>query len=146
MYVKNEIIKDELKELLGVNVYFDRILAFHTTFCVGGKAKYFITADTYHQLKSSLEILDEKHIPIFILGKGSNILISDKGFNGAIIKLGRDFNNIKINETVIQAGALVSLPQIVGICHKNSLKGISFAVGIPGSLGGAIITNAGTKE
>lgn len=115
----------------------------HTTFRIGGAADLFITPATEEQLRMSLGILKEEEIPYFIIGNGSNILVSDEGIRGAVISLGRSMTGIAVNENLIRAEAGTLLSQIANAAREHSLTGLEFAGGIPGSLGGACMMNAG---
>ncbi len=134
---------EELKSFLKTKVAKDKSLAPLVTLRTGGNAKLFINVDTFNELRQALLILKKFNLPYFVLGKGSNLLVSDQGFNGAIIKLGKEFGHVQIDGEYIQAGAAVPLPLLVRISLKNSLKGLAFAVGIPGTFGGALALNAG---
>ncbi len=115
----------------------------HTSFKVGGAAEIFFQPENINELKQSLLFVHRYHIPYFIMGNGSNLLVSDNGIEGAVIKIGEHLSNITIDgETVIaESGALLST--LSKQCAREGLKGIEFASGIPGSLGGAIAMNAG---
>ena len=109
----------------------------HTTFKIGGKADYFVNVKTAEELKKVLNKAWELGLPLFILGKGSNILVSDKGIDGVVICL-NGMGNITVNGNEITADAGASLS---GVCVKaceNSLTGLEFAYGIPGTVGGAL--------
>ena len=116
-------------------------LAKYTTFKIGGPAKYFYIAKTSKQIINAVKLTQELKISYFILGGGSNILISDRGFNGLAIKTeSRKFKIIK-NRIFAEAGA--KLNDLINASIKNNLSGLEWAVGIPGTLGGAINGNAG---
>jgi UDP-N-acetylmuramate dehydrogenase len=119
-------------------------LSRHTTFRIGGPAKYFIEAKTAEELALALDFARENKLKTFFLGKGSNVLFSDKGFEGVVIKPA--FSRVVIkNETMIaEAGA--SLHKIVNLAMNHSLSGLEGVVGIPGSVGGAVAMNAGVGE
>ncbi|MBQ9436949.1 MAG: UDP-N-acetylmuramate dehydrogenase [Lachnospiraceae bacterium] len=135
----------------------DESLSRHTTFRTGGPADYFLTLETLTELKDTLAFLREKEIGFFLLGRGSNVLVSDKGYRGVIISLGGEFNVVDItlssgtyppnensdNFTNIHAGAGTSLAALASFACKHSLTGLEFASGIPGSVGGGVIMNAG---
>jgi UDP-N-acetylmuramate dehydrogenase len=113
----------------------------YTTFRIGGKAKYFFVAKNREQLFFAILTAEKNKLPFFILGGGSNILVSDKGFNGLIIKVGN--NNWALRKNKIFGGAGVNLSKLVNIAKENNLSGLEWAAGIPGTLGGAIYGNAG---
>ncbi len=119
-------------------------LSKHTTFKIGGDADIFLTVNTETALVQILDFLNENYIPFFLLGNGSNVLASDKGFRGIIIKLGRDFNKINLlNDFEIVCGTGVPLSSFCRYAEKNSLSGAEFLYGIPGTVGGAVFMNAG---
>lgn len=113
----------------------------YSTFKIGGKAKYFFIAKNKQELISAVLSAKKLKLPFFILGNGSNLLISDKGFKGLVIKL--QATNYKLQENLIYAEAGVPLGQLVNIASKNNLAGFEWAVGIPGTLGGSVYGNAG---
>jgi UDP-N-acetylmuramate dehydrogenase len=132
-----------------VNILFDESLSGHTSFHIGGKAKYFITVHNERTLKLILERMGGK---FFIIGAGTNTLFRDKPFNGTIIRLGRDFNRIKIKKmsddgtALIEVGAAVNLFTLNTFLKNNQLGGLEWSYGIPGSIGGATYINAGAFE
>lgn len=115
----------------------------HTTFRIGGAAKYFFTP------KNSTEIYDiicycrENHTPYYILGNGSNVLFSDDGYDGAIINIYNSMNDISVTGESIYAMAGALLSKIAVTAKNNELHGMEFAAGIPGTIGGAMVMNAG---
>ncbi len=120
-------------------------LAEYTTFGVGGSADYFCVVDERKDLISLFKWCRDIKIPFLIIGNGSNLLISDKGFRGLVIKLGIDFQKINHVNNIVTADAGVSLPFLLKKTKTYSLAGIEPLVGIPGTVGGAVITNAGTR-
>ena len=109
----------------------------YTTFKIGGNAKYFLIARTKDDLISAVKFSREKKLPFFILGGGSNLLVSDEGFNGIIIKI--ENKKLKIKKSKIVAGAGVSLGKIVGVAARAGFSGMEWAVGIPAAtIGGAV--------
>ena len=115
----------------------------HTSFRIGGPADYFLLPSTAEEVKKILEICKEKELPYFILGNGSNLLVSDEGYCGVIIQLYRNYGGITVEGTDIRAGAGALLSQIASAAKNASLTGFEFAGGIPGTLGGAVVMNAG---
>lgn len=120
----------------------DEIMKNHTSFKIGGKADYFVNVSTVNELKLVLVELKKREIPYFVIGKGSNLLVSDNGIEGAVISLA-GFEEISLCDDTITAGAGVSLARLCTYALENSLSGLEFAYGIPGSLGGALYMNAG---
>lgn len=124
-------------------VRLDEPMKNHTTFRIGGPADLFIAPATEDQLKMTLDVMKEENIPYFIIGNGSNLLVSDEGVQGAVISLGRSLTGISIENNVIHAEAGTMLSQMAAAARDHSLTGLEFAAGIPGSLGGACMMNAG---
>lgn len=120
----------------------NEIMKNHTSFKIGGNADYFIECDCADCLKTVFEGLKKHNVPYLVLGKGSNLLMSDKGYRGAIISLS-GFDNITIENDNITAGAGLSLAKLCVSAFENGLTGLEFAYGIPGSVGGALYMNAG---
>lgn len=115
----------------------------YTTFSVGGPAKFLITVNNGKELADVLSLIKKNEEKYFLLGNGSNILVSDKGYDGVVIKLGGDFQQIETNEDRIKVGAGVTLSMLAKTAMQNSLTGLEFASGIPGTVGGALFMNAG---
>lgn len=139
-----ELYKKEISSLVNSKILFDEPLKKHTTFGVGGLASIFIYPSSIDDLKKILKYSFKNNIKIFFMGSGSNMLISDDGFNGIVICLRKSFKNFDYNdsfETI--AGTGVMLGQMVRILTKNSVKGLESLIGVPGTLGGALIMNAG---
>ncbi len=122
-----------------VNERLDR----HTTFKVGGPCKALLLAETTEELKAVLRLLKEEREDFFILGNGSNLLVSDEGYDGYVIKLTGDFLSVKLEGDSIVAGAGVLLSKVCTFARDNALSGLEFAYGIPGTVGGAMVMNAG---
>lgn len=117
----------------------------HTTFRIGGEADRFLTVENRAQLTALLGILRQKSIPWLLLGNGSNLLVSDKGFRGAVLALGGEFAKLQLlpDGKTVRAGAGVMLASLCAFARDRSLTGLEFAWGIPGSVGGAAYMNAG---
>ena len=116
----------------------------HTSFKVGGPARYFVKAESLDDLKKALDLASEKGIPFFILGNGTNLLVSDKGFDGVIITLAGEFSLIEdLGNGAFKVGAAVPLGRFARSVLKQGFAGIHKLAGIPGTLGGAIYMNAG---
>lgn len=116
-------------------------LAPYTTFKIGGPAKYFYMAKTSEDIKQSVQFAKESKLSYYILGNGSNILVSDQGFNGLVIKLRN--TKYEIRNTSIDCESGLMLGKLVNESIKNGLTGLEWLIGIPGTLGGAIYGNAG---
>lgn len=114
----------------------------HTTFKIGGTADVFVLPKDKAELKFTLNNAKNLGVPIFILGKGSNLLVSDKGIEGAVVSLSM-LNEIKAEDNIITCGAGANLSAVCTVALKNGFSGLEFAYGIPGSVGGAVYMNAG---
>ncbi len=136
------LIRD-LAEKVGFEYLENEPLCRHTSFKIGGDAELFVTVFNSEQLKAVVDTCKENDIPLFILGKGSNLLISDNGLKGVVLTLGGEFRNISVKENTITCGAGVNLAKLCTFAMNRSLKGLEFAFGIPGSVGGAVFMNAG---
>ena len=139
-----DLNKKEISRLVESKILFDEPLKKHTTFGVGGLASVFIYPSSINDLKKILKYSYNNKIKIFFMGSGSNMLISDEGFDGIVICLRKSFKNFDYNdsfETI--AGTGVMLGQMVRTLTKNSVKGLESLIGVPGTLGGALIMNAG---
>lgn len=115
----------------------------HTTFRIGGPADYFVTPKDANQVSHIIRVCQEYQIPYYIMGNGSNLLVGDRGFRGVIIQIYKEMNQVIVEgvELKVQAGALLS--RIASEALGNELGGFEFAAGIPGTIGGAAVMNAG---
>ena len=118
-------------------------MSAHTTFRAGGPARYFVTPEGEKELAAVLAACREAEKAYYILGNGSNLLVSDHGYRGVIIQLDRNLGEITVNGTEIRAAAGALLSTIAATARRSSLSGFEFAGGIPGTLGGAVTMNAG---
>lgn len=125
------------------NVYFEEPMKKHTTFRIGGAADYYLCPHTPEEIREIIQVCREEQIPWFVIGNGSNLLVSDSGYRGAVIQIYQNFSRVVCEETVIRAQAGALLSQIAAQAQKSSLTGFEFAAGIPGTLGGAVTMNAG---
>ena len=122
-------------------------LARHTSYRIGGKASLFITCHSYHALRRAIETLDHEQVPWVIIGRGSNLLVADEGYEGAVVTLGREFSHTVVADdgVTVTTGAGVIFARLVNEMYAKGLSGLEFAMGIPGTVGGAISMNAGTR-
>ncbi len=132
-----------LAETLKIKYSENEAMALHTSFKIGGAADIFLSPDSAQKLAEILSFVKREEIPFFILGSGSNLLVSDKGIEGAVISTAELSDLRLVDETTIYAGAGVSLAALCCFARDNGLTGLEFAYGIPGSVGGAIYMNAG---
>ena len=114
----------------------------HTTFRIGGKADLFVSADEKSLPQLLKEAADEK-IPITIIGNGSNLLVGDGGIRGLVIEIGKGMDKIGISDNSMTVGAGTLLSKAANTAAEHGLSGMEFAAGIPGSVGGAVVMNAG---
>lgn len=131
-------------EQLGAKIEYDAPMKKYTTFKCGGNASLLITPDSIDTLKKIISFCHSKDIKPLIIGNGSNLLVTDNGINGVVIKIGSQMSEIKlIDETTIFCEAGASLKSLCMFALENSLSGLEFAFGIPGNVGGAVYMNAG---
>lgn len=139
-----DLIQEELKDRLGENLEFNILLKDHTTMKVGGIADYFFRAKDIESIVAAVRLAREFNIPFVIIGGGSNIVVSDIGFKGLVIK--NESSNLVINpesgEVIADSGVNVST--LLNRVASHNMGGIEFLAGIPGTLGGAIYGNAGS--
>jgi UDP-N-acetylmuramate dehydrogenase len=137
----------ELKQISGLRVKLDEPLARYTSMKIGGPADYFVEAQTDAALASLLRLLDQHAMNFCLLGNGSNVLISDRGVRGVVVRLAGEFKKIgwvDDGERVhVNVGAAYAVTQLVREAARKGFAGLEFAEGIPGSVGGALFMNAG---
>ena len=136
---------DQTAQALGCPLRVDEPMARHTTFQIGGSADRFLTVENAAQLQGLLSCLRQAGIPYLVLGKGSNLLVSDKGIRGAVLHLGGDFKKVEVlpDGRTLRAGAGAPLASVCALARERSLTGLEFAWGIPGSVGGGAYMDAG---
>ena len=140
----NILSENHVKELSQYGrVEFNSPLAHHTTFKTGGNADILITPYTEDSISHIISIVKNEHIPIHIIGGGSNLLISDKGLQGITIKISGE-SSFNISDGYIYAGAALSKEQFISYAINERFGGVEFMAGIPGTIGGGIFMNAGT--
>lgn len=135
---------EELKNIIPEErIKADELMKLHTTFRIGGPAKYFVIPETKEEVKEIIACCKNADMPYYILGNGSNLLVSDKGYEGVVIQIFKNMNQITLDGDTItsQAGAILS--SVANKALDAGLTGFEFAAGIPGTLGGACVMNAG---
>lgn len=149
-----------MQHLLNINMYLNSFKSFldskdisyaenenlssYTSFRIGGPAAILAEPDCIQKLSDLMKYLKQENIKTFILGKGSNLLVSDDGFDGCVVRLKGDFETIELtDECTIKTGAGAKLIALCNFALENSLSGLEFAYGIPGTVGGAVYMNAG---
>ena len=125
------------------DIKLEELMKYHTSFRVGGPAKIFLEVRSEEILKKIILALKERELPYFVLGNGSNLLVSDNGYDGVIVYLGKEFSEINTAGNKIIAGAAALLGKVARTARDHGLTGLEFAAGIPGSLGGGVVMNAG---
>ena len=140
----NQNFYDKLNNVIAKDsILIDEPMSRHTTFRVGGPADFFVTPKAKEEVRNVIRICKEAGMPYYIIGNGSNLLVSDAGYRGVIVQIYKEMNEVKVEGDLVkaQAGALLS-----GIAAKAlgaELSGFEFASGIPGTIGGACVMNAG---
>ncbi|MDL2301380.1 UDP-N-acetylmuramate dehydrogenase [Lachnospiraceae bacterium OttesenSCG-928-D06] len=141
--ISDTIMQSITKFVPRENLYIKEPMDKHTTFRVGGPADCLIELEDSEQVQNLLRYLNQLDIPFFVLGKGSNLLVSDGGYEGIVLHIGPKMNKIRVvgNKIVAKAGALMS--KVARTAYENGLTGLEFAAGIPGTIGGGVVMNAG---
>ncbi|MBI3013088.1 MAG: UDP-N-acetylmuramate dehydrogenase [Elusimicrobia bacterium] len=138
-----------MKELadVGLNLIAGEPMSQHTTLGIGGPAEWYAEVFSVPQLVSLLNYTQEKNKPLFFLGAGSNLLVSDSGIPGIVARMRGEFEVLSfLQGDRVRAGSSVFLPNLVKQCADRSLGGIEALAGVPGTVGGALVMNAGTRE
>ena len=138
--------KDALPEIVtqpGSRLRLREPLAKHTYFGIGGEATAYIEISTISELSAVARFHKQWDVPIAVIGRGSNLLVSDRGFNGIGIRLVGELAKLEADGNIVSVGAGLSLPALSKTMARSGLSGVEFALGIPGSVGGALIMNAG---
>ena len=133
----------ELNEYQVGTVKKDEELARHTTMKIGGPADLFIEPTSIDGLKKTMQLVQKYRVNWRAIGRGSNLLVSDQGIEGVVIKLGNNLKDMKLDGTQLTVGAGYSIVALAVLISKKGLSGLEFASGIPGSVGGAVYMNAG---
>ena len=125
------------------DILMNEPMSSHTTFRVGGEASMLVRISSPDQLLKLIPYLNDIGEPYYVIGNGSNILVGDKGYNGVILEIGSGMSDIRVEGNRIIAGAGALLSSIARVALENDLSGLEFASGIPGSIGGGVVMNAG---
>ena len=139
-------LKEQLQHLDGVEADWDIMMAGHTSLRVGGPVSCLLRPLDLAGLQTAVQVLNQNHYPYFILGRGTNLLVKDAGIRAVAISLEEGFSQVKCMDPSgrVQAGAGLRLSRLLRFCLQQSLSGLEFIAGIPGSVGGALRMNAGT--
>jgi len=134
-------VEERLRKVLGEGLLTHEPLRHHTTFRIGGPADFYFAARTADQMVAALRVAHEAELPVFLLGGGSNLLVSDDGFRGLVVR--NAIEQVEFDGAAAQVGAGADFLQFIYECRDHGLSGLEFAAGIPGSIGGALYGNAG---
>jgi UDP-N-acetylmuramate dehydrogenase len=136
----------ELKNLIHGKVLMNHAVAPYTTYHLGGPAAAFVEPQSVEDLSSMLRCLNHGQVPYLMLGGGSNVLFADEGYQGVVIRLGRAFQGIHIEGDRVRVKAGTKLVTVLSKTREANLGGVEFFAGIPGTIGGAVVGNAGAKK
>lgn len=125
------------------SVRLDEPMKLHTTFRVGGAADYFVRPHSADEIAGLIQLCREQELPYFILGNGSNLLVSDEGYRGMIINVMDNMSGVRVEDGRVSAEAGAMLIRVSTLAKEHALTGLEFASGIPGTIGGAVYMNAG---
>lgn len=139
----SEQVKSAFTNLISCPILFDKPMRNYTTFGIGGPAEVLIIPDSEDDLRHTLKFASQNLIPITIIGNGSNLLVSDYGIEGIVIKIAGCFNEVALSGGRVTAGAGCPLSKLSELVASQGLTGLEFSIGIPGTVGGAVVTNAG---
>lgn len=141
------IIYDKLKKILPCNnIKLNESMKNHTSFRVGGPADILVLPRDVREISGIVKLCKDANIPFLVIGNGTNLLVRDNGIRGVVIKLSKNFNDISIDKNFIRCKSGVLLSTAARFALKNSLSGLEFAHGIPGTVGGATVMNAGAYD
>jgi len=136
---------EELRKLISGEVYQHEPMQRHTSWRIGGPADMFVIPRDEEDLRRALHYARRNGTPVYVVGNGTNLLVSDKGIRGMVVKIGPGLSNLEVCSGTITAGAGVSLPRLAGVAWQHGLSGFEFLAGIPGTVGGALVMNAGAN-
>ena len=141
--IQQEFCQKIKQQLITGTLLEQELMSRHTSFRIGGPADYFVEPASVDELAGVLSLARQEKVPFFIVGNGSNLLVSDEGFRGMIVHTGGSLRSISVEGDVIYAQAGALLGAVAGAALEAELTGMEFAAGIPGTLGGAVCMNAG---
>jgi UDP-N-acetylmuramate dehydrogenase len=136
-------LEDELREYFRERLQMNQSLAEFTSFRIGGPADMFVSVESEGELMRAKRAAHQAGVPTFCLGHGTNLLVSDRGIRGLVIRLGEGFNQISIDDVKVTAGAGAGFGELVETVVDRGLEGLEFGEGIPGTVGGGLVMNAG---
>lgn len=133
----------KLSDKIQGEIRFQEPLARYTTWRIGGPADVFVIPETIDDIRRTLAFASDHDLPLFVLGRGSNILIDDAGLPGVVLYMARSLQAIEITETTLRTGGGVALPKLAQLTAKRGFAGFEFLIGIPGTVGAGVLINAG---
>lgn len=137
----------ELSGKIDAEVIRREKLSHRTTYRIGGPAALFVFPRTYQALMRTFEVLGTEGVPWVVLGRGSNVLVADEGYDGCVVKLGREFSRIEVTDDCrVTAGAGALLNTLISQAQQAGLSGLEILTGVPGTVGGAVSMNAGMRD
>lgn len=148
--MNDDMIEVALKEMRRIlnddQILLDVPMKEHTSMRVGGKAKMLVLPSSVSEILETVKYLYENNIPYYVIGNGTNLIVHDSGYSGVIIKISDNFSSVAIDENIITAKSGASIVSVSNMACENSLSGLEFAAGIPGTVGGAVVMNAGAYD
>lgn len=139
-----EAVAQELERIAPGQVRRDEPMSRHTSFGLGGNADLFVEATSPRAFKDAAALLSDEGVPIKVLGRGTNLLVRSGGVEGAVMSSEKAFTNLAVEGTRVTAGGGLGLARLLSFCAERGLAGLDGLAGIPGSVGGAVVTNAGS--
>ncbi len=141
--MRQDIIEALYEFIPQENISLQEAMAGHTTFRIGGPADCFVKIETENQLVNALTLFRKNKVPYYIIGNGSNLLVGDTGCRGVVLQIADKMNQIQVNGEEIIADAGVTMSRVARTAWEHGLEGLEFASGIPGTIGGGVVMNAG---
>lgn len=135
---------ESVRDMVDGEVHVYETMRGHTTFRIGGPADIFLSASGVEDIRRTIKYAKANGIPYHVIGNGSNLLVADSGIRGIVIKIGRRMNNIEFSGDKMEAQAGMPLPSLARLAAEYGLSGLEYGIGIPGTLGGAVVMNAGS--
>ncbi|MBM7855941.1 UDP-N-acetylmuramate dehydrogenase [Desulfohalotomaculum tongense] len=141
----NRTLEDKLRSNLKTGLLINEPMAKHTSWQIGGPAQYFIEPEDIEDLQKCILLAKEYGVPLTVVGNGTNLLVKDSGIPGMVVKIGKGFNYLQVEGTTVKAGAGSMLPVVARGVMEKGLAGFAWSAGIPGTIGGAVVMNAGAN-
>jgi len=140
-------IAQDIKDKIRGKVRYNEPMNRHTSFCIGGPADIWVEPESPSDLRNCIQLSKGRNIPLFVIGSGTNLLVKDEGIRGMVIStLSPGLKNIYRSENSVWATSSITLKELLDFCFKEGLGGLEFLSGVPGTVGGAVATNAGARH